>query len=244
MSWLTTTNLTTKFFHLSTIIQRRHNNIDESLKDGQGRWLRDRATIGSHVVDYFTRVFSSDFRGVDDELAELIQPTIAEDDNVSLCMLPSEEEINSVIDHISALKALGLDGMSAIFYQHYWAAVQFELRAIVGHFFITELMLIQLNHSFIVLLPKVEHPSCIEQYRPISLCNVAYKAISKILATRLKAVIGKLISPYQAAFVPGQVIQENIILGQELLQTMKAKRRRKGLLALKLDMAKAYDRMA
>lgn len=94
-----------------------------------------------------------------------------------------------------------------------------------------------------VLLPKVEHPSSIEQYRPISLCNVAYKVISKVLANRLKVVIGKLISPYQATFVPGRVIQENIILGQELLHLMKAKRGRKGLAALKLDMTKAYDRM-
>lgn len=147
------------------------------------------------------------------------------------------------MNQIRALKAPELDGMLAIFYQFYRDMVQEELWASAIHFFRIGFMLKQLNHSFIVLLPKVEHPSCIEQYRPISLCNIAYKLISKILAMRLKGVLDKLISPYQATFVPGRLIQENIILGQELLHLMKAKQGRKGLVALKLDMAKVYDQM-
>lgn len=83
----------------------------------------------------------------------------------------------------------------------------------------------------------------IDQFRPISLCNVAYKAISKILSTRLKGVLSQLISPFQAAFVPGRSIHENVIFGQEVLHTMKTKKGRRGLFALKLDMEKAYDRM-
>lgn len=113
----------------------------------------------------------------------------------------------------------------------------------VLHFFQIGHMLRQLNHSFLVLLPKINHPTLIEQFRPISLCNVAYKVIAKILTGRLKEVISKLISPFQAAFVPGRTIQENAILGQEVLHSMKAKRGRKGLLAEKLDMEKAYNRM-
>lgn len=138
------------------------------------------------------------------------------------------------MNQIRALKAPELDGMLAIFYQFYMDMVQEELWASVIHFFRIGFMLKQLNHSFIVLLPKVEPPSCIEQYRPISLCNIAYK---------LKGVLDKLISPYQATFVPERLIQENIILGQELLHLMKAKQGRKGLVALKLDMAKVYDQM-
>lgn len=100
-----------------------------------------------------------------------------------------------------------------------------------------------MNHTFIVLLAKVDHPTKIEQYRSISLCNVAYKVISKILSNRLKRVISKLISPFHAAFVPGRAIQENIFLCHEILHSIKVKRGRKGLAALKLDMEKAYDRM-
>lgn len=84
---------------------------------------------------------------------------------------------------------------------------------------------------------KIEH-LCL-----ISLCNVAYKVVSKILTVRLKRVIFKLIFPFQAAFVPGWLIQDDFILSQEILHSMKAKRGRKGLMAMKLDMKKAYDRM-
>lgn len=180
---------------------------------------------------------------MDAKISVIIQQAISDVDNEVLCRIPSAEEIKGTIDQIGSLKAPGSDGMSAIFYHHYWETVQDRLTEMVIHFFRTSFMVKPLNHSFIVLLPKVEHPSCIEQYRPISLCKVAYKVISKVLSNRLKVVISKLISPYQAAFVPGRVIQENIILGQELLHSMKAKRGRKGLAALKLDMAKAYDRM-
>lgn len=84
-------------------------------------------------------------------------------------------------------------------------------------------MLKQINYSFIVLIPKVEHPSKVENFWPISLCNVIYKVIAKILSGRLKGVLDSLISPFQVAFVPERTIQENAIIGQEVLHTMKAK---------------------
>lgn len=87
VSWYTTADLNTKFFHLSTIIRRRRNNI-ESIKDGHGRWLRDRVAIGSHVEEYFRKLFTSEFAGIDDEISELIQPTITTDNNMQLCEIP------------------------------------------------------------------------------------------------------------------------------------------------------------
>lgn len=133
--------------------------------------------------------------------------------------------------------------MSTIFFQHYWNIVEGDLVAMVQHFFRHGVLLKQVNHTFIVLIPKVDHPSKIEQFWLISICNVSCKVISKILADRLKSVLPRLISPFQAAFVPGRSIQENAILGQEVLHSMKLKRGRKGWAALKLDMEKAYDRM-
>lgn len=104
-------------------------------------------------------------------------------------------------------------------------------------------MLREMNHTFIVLIPKSEKASTVNQFRPISLCNVIYKAISKILANRLKEVLPKIISPWQAGFVPGRTIQENSIVAQELVHSMKHKKGKKGLVAIKVDMEKAYDKM-
>lgn len=80
-------------------------------------------------------------------------------------------------------------------------------------------------------------------YRPISLCNVSSKIISKILSNRLKSVLARLISPMQATFVPGRTIQENSSLAHEIFHTMNHRRRGVGLLALKADMERAYDKM-
>ncbi|KAK3194205.1 hypothetical protein Dsin_025515 [Dipteronia sinensis] len=78
-------------------------------------------------------------------------------------------------------------------------------------------------------------------FRPISFCNVVYKIVSKALANRLCVVLGEVISETQSAFVPVRLISDNAIIGLECLHALRTKRRKKGSLALKLDMSKAYD---
>jgi hypothetical protein len=67
------------------------------------------------------------------------------------------------------------------------------------------------------LVPKTGQATKLGDYRPIACCNVVYKIISKILATRLIPILGSLISPAQAAFIENRSMSENIYLVQELL---------------------------
>lgn len=105
-------------------------------------------------------------------------------------------------------------------------------------------MLLELNHTNIVLISKVDNPRKITQFQPISLCNVVYKIISKVLTNRLKKVVSKVISQNQSAFVTGCQISDNILVVHESLLSMK-QGNDEGInfMALKLDMAKAYDRV-
>ena len=94
------------------------------------------------------------------------------------------------------------------------------------------------------LIPKTKSPERVTEYRPISLCNVLYKLISKVLANRLKKILPNIISESQSVFVLGRLITNNILIAFETLYHMHNKKTGKvGFMALKLDMSKAYDRV-
>lgn len=103
-------------------------------------------------------------------------------------------------------------------------------------------LLKELNQTNLVLIPKVAHPVKLSQFRPISLCNFNIKIITKILANRLKKILKGLISPNQSAFVPGHLIQDNILVAYEAFHSFKLKQRGNlGNMEIKLNFNKAYD---
>lgn len=101
-----------------------------------------------------------------------------------------------------------------------------------------------LSDSNVVLIPKNNSPTTLNDFRPISLANVIYKVIAKTLANRLKPLLSKIISVEQVAFVKGWSIVDNVLFAFELLHYMKTKHSGKMRdVTLKIDISKAYDRV-
>ena len=154
------------------------------------------------------------------------------------------EEVDIAIKQMASLKALGPDGMPPLFYQSFWQHIGPEVTEAVLSCLNSGTLLKSINHTFINLIPKVSNPKNVSEFRPINLCNVIYKIISKVIANRLKPFLNSIVLEAQSAFIADSLITYNILIAIESLHYMKTQSSgREGFMALKLDMSKAYDRV-
>lgn len=144
---------------------------------------------------------------------------------------------------MSPYKALRSDGYQPLFYQKFWDIVGAGTTSAELKCSNNELLPSEMNQSLLVLIPKVDRPENIKQFRPTSLCNVIYKAITKAIVNRLKPLLPQIVSPNQTSFIPGRTMSDNILIYQEVLHTFRNKKGRKGFMMLKLDLEKAYDHL-
>ena len=157
----------------------------------------------------------------------------------------TQDEIDNAVFEIKSDSAPGPDGFHARFFQYYWNVLRNDISAMIVQCFSTGYLLKELNKTFIVLIPKCNKPNTFKDFRPISLCNVIYKLLSKVLCNRLKRVLPDLITPNQNAFLKGRLITDNILLASECMEKIKKTRKNKiGLCAFKVDIAKAYDKVS
>ncbi|XP_074299719.1 uncharacterized protein LOC141630873 [Silene latifolia] len=142
-------------------------------------------------------------------------------------------------------KSPGPDGITPKFFQTFWPQVGHLVTMALLRFLNSGVMLKEWNNTHIVLIPKVDKPELISQYRPISLCNVIYHLASKCLANRLKLVISSIVSDSQQAFVPSRLMSDGCLITHEIMHYLnKTKKGTVSYAALKLDMHKAFDRVS
>jgi len=154
------------------------------------------------------------------------------------------EEVWRALKQMHPKKAPSPNGLSPIFYQNYWDLVGSDVIKCVLNALNSGVMPSDLNETFICLIPKVKSPQKITEFKSISLCNVIYKIISKVLANRLKRILTIVIDESQSAFVPRRLITDNVLVEFETMHCIdQRKKGKEALMAIKLDMSKAYDRM-
>ena len=116
-------------------------------------------------------------------------------------------------------KAPGPDGFSIHFYKVCWTVIRKDLLRMIKAFQSKAKVDGSTNSTFLALNPKEVKHSTFDRLRPISLCNASYKILAKLLANRLKPLLGKLISPLQGGFVKGLHILDNVIQVQEAMHS-------------------------
>ncbi|KAL9673479.1 hypothetical protein QQ045_029737 [Rhodiola kirilowii] len=156
----------------------------------------------------------------------------------------SEAEVKRALFQMHPTKALGLDGLSALFYQSNWEIVSAEVTKEVLKCLNEGILNPVINETLIVLISMVRKVVKVEELRPISLCNVIMKIITKALANRLKSVLPSIISQSQSTFIQGRLITDNIMVAHVVAHFISGRTTQKvGYLSLKLDLRKAYDRV-
>lgn len=242
VDWLQDGDRNTTFFHLSTVIRRWKNKI-VAIKDSNDQWVHDAAQVQQLVVDYFANLFKDDGQEGEHDIPTGVFTEFSNQDWDNLNRPYTNTNIDFVVQHMGSLKAPGPDGFQAFFDQKNWATVAPNVYSMVKSVLDGKGLPASLNETFLVLIPKVDNPELPSQFRPIGLCNVTYKIITKAIVNRIKPLLPILTSNTQTSFVPGRQITDNIVIVQEVLHTMKHKQGRKGFMTIKIDFEKAYDRL-
>lgn len=138
-------------------------------------------------------------------------------------------------------KSPGPDGWMVEEFLEFFDLLGLDILAIVEESRVKGFMLGALNATFVALIPKVDKPENWNDFRPMSLCNLIYKVIMKIISIRINPVLSRFVSKEQFGFLDQRQILDAIVVAQESVHSIKVKKLKS--LVLKLDLIKAYDRV-
>ncbi|XP_060182017.1 uncharacterized protein LOC132611631 [Lycium barbarum] len=232
----------TRYFH-SIVNGRRKRLRIKRIQNQQGIWIEGESLLAEEACRFYQQRFSQEVDPLDFVLLQHVPSMVDQDTNNQLVSMPTLEEVKKAVFELSVCSAGGPDGMIGIFYQVCWDIVGADVYNLVKAFFDGQTFPKSVTHTNLVLLPKKNNIETLADMRPISLRNFINKVISRVVQDKLEGILPSLISPNQSGFVKGRCIIENVLLTQEVVTDIRL-RGKPAIVVLKLDMAKAYDRLS
>ncbi|KAI9174615.1 hypothetical protein LWI28_020151 [Acer negundo] len=233
-----------RFFHAKASRRRARNRI-VGLMDDSGTWKDTNEELVTIISNYFSGLYSLSLPTTQ-ELEKVTKNVKARLSKQMVCYLKAkftEVEVYKAVFDMHPLKAPGPDGLLAWFYQQFWGKIGSCITKCCLKILNDEGSVKDINNTIISLILKTQSPEWITDFRPISLCSVTYKIIAKAVSNRFRHTLSGVISEEQCAFIPMRVIFNNTIVGFECLHIIKRRKMKNALMALKLDMAKAFDKI-
>ena len=156
--------------------------------DGDGVWKDSRTDIERITGQYFSEIYCSRNPSALDlsKILDDVAPRLSQANNRFLDMKFSGDEIRKAIFDMNPTKAPRSDGLPAVFFQKYWESIGPNVVDACLSVLNNGGTVDGMNKTIIALIPKIQNPVAITDYRPISLCNVIYKAIAQAMTNRLK----------------------------------------------------------
>jgi exonuclease III len=244
VQWLKEGERNTKFFH-KAMTHRRHINRITQLEDDQGNPIRDHDQIAEALNSFYQDLLMETNASREEAIQKVtrhIPRLVNSDQNRALLRPITQTEVDFAALNMPPGKAPGPDGFTTDFFHHCWDIVKEDVWRVVEESRTSGQVLTALNATFITLIPKEERVTHPKQFRPISLCNVIFKIITKVIANRLKPILPFIISNEQSGYVEGRQIMDSVILANEVVHSLKTSNT-PGML-IKLDLSKAFDRLS
>ncbi|RVW19485.1 Transposon TX1 uncharacterized 149 kDa protein [Vitis vinifera] len=188
-------------FRLATKLKEIKQKLNSGTRRCSGIW----GEVREGIANAYQQMLSED-SGWQADIGRLRLDQISHQEAENLEAPFSEVEVHSALMEMNGNKAPGPDGFTVAFWQSCWGFVKEEILAMFKEFHEQNTFLKSLNNTFLVLIPKKGGAEDIGDFRSISLLGGLYKLLAKVLANRLKKVIGKVVSPAQNAFVMGRQI--------------------------------------
>nr|GEV35062.1 RNA-directed DNA polymerase, eukaryota, reverse transcriptase zinc-binding domain protein [Tanacetum cinerariifolium] len=206
-----------------------------------GQWVEEPMAVKQTFLNHFSKTFSkvtsilysarsNRFKMVSQHHLEILESEV------------SLEEIKEVVWDCGSDKSPGPDGFTFGFIKRYWNTMKNDIFVAISEFFNKGDFPIGCNASFVTLIPKIESPLVVNDFRPISLIEILYKIIAKIISYCIALIIDDIVDPVQSAFIKNRQILDGPMILNEVVHTLKMKKKK--AMISKVDIAKAYDTLS